>query len=191
MDARRLRVCARLMNILALALLLSATPLAVAAPGDLDPSFGGDGKVNLDFNSSVGLVLDDRATDIVLDNAGRIVVVGWANNGSHGDFALARLNLDGSLDSSFGGDGKVTTDFAGCGDYAAAVTLDGAGHIIVAGTAIVNCIGTEEYDFGVARYNPDGTLDDSFGGDGRVTAGSPYVTEFVHDMTWIAAGESW
>src|SRR5207244_3466569 len=99
-------------------------------------------------------------------------------------------NRDGTLDTTFGGDGKVTTDFLGdcptpdvplCGsDFAQAVAVQPDGRIVVAGYDVVDAIdpirGNINTDFALARYNADGTLDTTFGGDGKVTTdflGSP------------------
>ena len=72
----------------------------------------------------------------------------------------------GTLDTSFGTGGKVTTDFAGAGDGAAAVAVQPDGKIVVAGEANID----GGYDFALARYNSNGTLDASFGRGGKVTA---------------------
>ena len=74
-----------------------------------------------------------------------------------GDFALARYNPNGSLDTSFSGDGKQTTDFGANG-----VALQPDGKIVAAG------VGGAGYDqFALARFNPNGSLDTSFSGDGK------------------------
>ena len=126
------RLCSRtgLAVVLMLALLLSAVPLAVAAPGDLDPSFGGgDGIATTDFDSAW-----DFGNDMVLDSSGRIVVAGIAQQYSgNQDFGVVRFLPDGSLDTSFGNDGKVITAFGDSVDEAYAVALDGAGRIVVSG----------------------------------------------------------
>ena len=79
------------------------------------------------------------------------------------DFALARYNPDGSLDTSFSGDGKQTTSFGGS-DSANGVALQGDGRIVAVGGRA-----RRNDDFALARYNPDGTLDTSFSGDGKQT----------------------
>ena len=83
------------------------------------------------------------------------------------DFALARYNPNGSLDTSFSGDGKQTTDFGfGADDGATAVALQGDGKIVAVGRAGGRATGN---DFALARYNPNGSLDTSFSGDGKQT----------------------
>jgi uncharacterized delta-60 repeat protein len=87
-----------------------------------------------------------------------------AGNAGLSDFALARYNTNGSLDTTFDGDGKVMTDF-GSLDVATAVDIQGDGTIVAAGYVFV-----ESTDFGVARYRADGSPDTIFGGgDGKVT----------------------
>ena len=163
------RLCSRagLAVVLISAFLLSAVPLAVAAPGDLDPSFGGDGIVTTDFDSTFDK--DDSADAVVTDSAGRIVVVGETNNTeTRPDFALTRYLVDGTLDTSFGIGGKVITDFGSQEAYRKDLTLDSGGRIIVVGTTTNYFTGTNA-DFAVGRYLPNGSLDPSFGVGGKVT----------------------
>src|SRR5262249_14615303 len=91
------------------------------------------------------------------------------------DFALARYNSNGTLDTSFGTGGKVTTDFAGTNDVPSepsGVALQENGKIVVMGETLVGVSqsdGTLVYDFALARYNNNGTPDTSFGTSGKVT----------------------
>ena len=97
---------------------------------------------------------------------GKIVVVGYATAGSTEKFALARYNADGTLDTSFGGSGRVMTDVGISGSNATGVALQKDGKIVVAGYAVKNS-GTD-YDFACVRYNTDGKVDQSFGDGGKV-----------------------
>ena len=126
---------------------------AVISPGDLDTSFGTDGKVTTDFGAS------DRANAVAVQADGKIVVGGESNF----NFALARYNTDGSLDTSFSTDGKVTTDF-GSSERGYAVAVQSDGKIVVAGEGA----NASDQDFGLARYNTDGSLDTSFDTDGKL-----------------------
>jgi uncharacterized delta-60 repeat protein len=132
--------------------------------GTLDPTFGVGGKVFTDFGSPL-----DGVTAITIQPDGRIIAAGTTETFDTGEnFALARYNSDGTLDLTFGAGGKVTTDFASGNDRASAVTLQPDGRIVVAGTTFN--AGTETLsDFALARYNPDGTLDATFGVGGKVT----------------------
>ena len=98
---------------------------------------------------------------------GKIVAAGYAYpSASPPDFALARYNSDGSLDTTFSGDGKVVTDFASLADGTNAVAIQSDGKIVAAGYTT----GSSGDNFALARYNADGSLDTSFGGgDGLVT----------------------
>jgi uncharacterized delta-60 repeat protein/uncharacterized repeat protein (TIGR01451 family) len=123
------------------------------ADGSLDPSFGSGGKVTTDFGGF------DAASAAVIQPDGRIVAAGRSGSG---DFALARYNTDGSLDTTFGNGGKLTTDFGGF-DAAFGVALQADGKIVAAGQ------GGPGGGFALARYNTDGSLDPSFGSGGEVT----------------------
>ena len=130
--------------------------------GTLDDSFGTGGKVTTDFQGT-----GDLASSVALQPDGKIVVAGTTFSFSTGsDFAIARYNSDGTLDPSFGINGKVTTDFAGAADGALGVAVQRDGKIVVVGSAIMSGTGS---DFAIARYNSDGTLDAPFGTDGKVT----------------------
>ena len=99
--------------------------------GTLDNTFGGDGTVITAFGNG-----EDRVLDVVIDASNRIVAAGSASQISSGrNFALARYNSDGSLDSTFDGDGKVVTDFYGFYDEGESVAIQPDGNIIVAGVA--------------------------------------------------------
>ena len=89
----------------------------------------------------------------------------YSNNGSNNDFALVRYNTDGSLDTSFDSDGKVTTAIGSANDSAFSVAIQSDGKIVVAG---YSDNGSND-DFALVRYNTDGTLDTSFDSDGKVT----------------------
>ena len=104
-------------------LVLVAVPTAFGQSTEqnvLDNDFGTDGKVITSIGSGV-----DVARDIVIDNdvEGKLVVVGYSDNGTNDDFALARYDIDGTLDTTFGTDGKITTDVRGGDDqsYSAVV----------------------------------------------------------------------
>jgi uncharacterized delta-60 repeat protein len=131
---------------------------AIAAAGDLDPTFSGDGKQRSNFGAG-----PSAAEAGVRQADGKVVAVGAAD----GSFLVARYNLDGSLDTSFSGDGRQTTTFLGSDNVANDVAIQADGKIVVVGRTI-----EQEAHFGafaLARYNPNGTLDTSFSGDGKQT----------------------
>ncbi|HEY0426280.1 MAG TPA: FG-GAP-like repeat-containing protein [Pyrinomonadaceae bacterium] len=137
------------------------------ANGTVDTSFGVGGLARTDFDGGV-----DGGAEVALLSGGKIVVAGtrFNSDGSGGDFALVGYNSDGSLDASFGVGGKVLTDFANNSlDNASDMSIAPDGKIVVSGYSGP----AGAYDFAVARYNPNGSLDTGFDGDGK----------FVVDMT--------
>jgi uncharacterized delta-60 repeat protein len=158
----------------ALAMLAAAlwAGIALAAAGQLDPSFSGDGRQLTAFPGATGA---DEAYAVAIEN-GKIVVAGYSvQAGGVYKFALARYNPNGSLDHSFSGDGRQLTAFPGAtgDDTAYAVTIDQNGKIVVAGYS-QQAAGV--YKFALARYNPNGSLDHSFSSDGRQLTRFPGAT---------------
>ena len=95
-----------------------------SADGKLDPSFGVGGKVTTDFGGpDEADVTDDMASDMAIQPDGRIVVAGTTFAKTGNDFAIARYNSDGGLDSTFGIGGKVITDLFGHREEAFAAAL--------------------------------------------------------------------
>jgi uncharacterized delta-60 repeat protein len=147
---------------------------AWAAPGDLDTTFGGGGIVT----TRVTPRETSGAMAVAIQADGRIVAAG-GTQGSDGErFAIVRYDVDGDLDGTFGHDGRVTTSFGARRCVVAdAVAIQSDGKIVAAG--IQGCRGS----FALARYLPNGTLDRSFGGDGKVVtrfrSGKRYAESFA------------
>ena len=148
------------------------------ADGSLDTTFDGDGKLTTDFAAG-----DDRAYDLAVQSDGKIIAAGYAS-GASADFALARYNPDGSLDTTFDGDGKLTTDFAGNGDIVLSVELQTGGKLVAAG---YNNNPTND-DFALARYNPDGSLDATFDGDGKVVTDLAGGDDYAYSLALLGDG---
>jgi uncharacterized delta-60 repeat protein len=129
--------------------------------GTLDATFGTGGRVvvpNFFFN---GLKVD-----IALQTDGKIVLAGGAGpSGGTSDFAVIRLNPDGSPDGSFGTSGKATCDFYGLTDTANAVSIQPDGKIVAAGSA-TNMSGN--LDLAVVRFDAAGNPDPGFGSAGKM-----------------------
>ena len=149
---------------------LSPSPSsAQSAPGQLDTSFGTQGRAVVFFRNDTRLGFGDNAEAyaVAVQPDGKIVAAGRAAvQETSGGFALARLNADGTPDAAFGNNGQVTTRVLGNNDEAYAVKLQPDGKIVVAGTAYA---GTGTYEFALVRYHADGTLDQTFGAGGKVT----------------------
>ncbi len=133
--------------------------ITVAKVNDAPTFSSGSGNVTTTIGSG-----DDWARAMALQSDGKMVVVGYSSNGSNDDFAVARYNVDGSLDSSFGTGGKATVAVGNSTDQAYAVTIQPDGKILVAG----NSYNGSNMDFAVIRLNTDGSLDTNFSGDGKV-----------------------
>uniref|UniRef100_UPI00262434A2 DUF4347 domain-containing protein n=1 Tax=Zoogloea sp. TaxID=49181 RepID=UPI00262434A2 len=133
--------------------------LRYTADGLLDTTFGGgDGIVITDFGASS----NDTVSAVLVQSDGKIVVGGTSAN----DFAVARYLSDGTLDTSFSGDGKQTLDIAIANDEGRGLALQTDGKIVQAGTGFVGGV----QNFALVRYNADGSVDTGFGGgDGIVT----------------------
>ena len=129
------------------------------AQGELDNSFGSGGKVITNiFNT------DDYGTSSVIQQDGKIIVVGFSYDGPSSDanFAMVRYNTDGTLDDSFGFGGKVTTDFTKSQDIATSVAIQNDGKIIIAGN-------TDNTTMAAVRYKSNGIIDSTFGTAGKAT----------------------
>jgi uncharacterized delta-60 repeat protein len=153
--------------------------------GSLDTAFGGDGIVATPIGTGPA---SDIANSVALQPDGKILVAGISGS----DFGIARYNLDGSLDPTFGGDGIVTTPIgpAFSRDEALSVTVQSDGKIVVAGSAQNSTSfpppsSLQAMDIAVVRYNADGSLDTSFGGgDGMLTTeiGTGVLADVAHDV---------
>ncbi|HEX8221472.1 MAG TPA: delta-60 repeat domain-containing protein [Chloroflexia bacterium] len=146
----------------------SATPRATgsgssATYGKLDPTFGEGGMVTTEFGNS------DQASALVVQPDGRIVIAGevWAMPEDTPSFGLARYNEDGTPDEDFGKEGKVVTQMADEYDYSRVydLALQEDGKIVAVGSAVHPDLRGEV--FAIARYNPNGTLDRTFGKGGK------------------------
>lgn len=140
----------------------------LTANNSLDPTFGAGGVVT--FSS---LVHDPYMFDAAVQPDGKILIAGslfvfnTMNPAASVDFVLLRLNADGSLDPSFGNNGRVTTDFGGT-DNARQILLTQDGKILIIGTT--RPPGSTEF-YTLTRYQADGSPDTSFGTDGKVFTG--------------------
>jgi uncharacterized delta-60 repeat protein len=149
--------------------------------GSLDTSFDGDGWLTTGFGASN---VSDNGNAVAIQADGKIVVAGGSQNGSKTDFALARYNANGSLDTSFDGDGKLTTAIGSTFDTAFGLAIQSDGRIVAAGRS-----DSSNADFAAARYNTDGSLDTSFDGDGKLTTAMGSAGDIAHDVVVQADGK--
>jgi uncharacterized delta-60 repeat protein len=142
----------------------TSNPLAKLFPtpvsGGFDAGFGTSGVVT----TAIGTA-NEVINAVALQPDGKIVAAGYSGNGTNDDFAVVRYNTDGSLDTSFDTDGKVTTGFGAANtDIANAIAIQTDGKIVVAGYSFYT-----DLVFAIVRYNTDGSLDTNFDTDGKVT----------------------
>lgn len=144
--------------------------------GTIDNTFGANGKQTIEMGFA------DVFGGMALQADGKIVLAGYTFTDAlytNVYFAIARLNTDGNLDNSFSGSGKQLTQFSGSPSYATAVAVQKIdGRIVAAGRAILN----GQNNYAIARYNADGTLDNTFSNDGmqnNVFNNSPYVPQSI------------
>lgn len=140
-----------------------------AQAGMLDPSFGVGGKVSVDFSND-----RDEAFVVKAQNDRKLVVAGLSMQSGNNDFALTRLNADGSLDQSFGDNGKIVQTLGPYSDYITDIGFQSDGKIIAMGNSYsINAASEVKSVIAVCRYNVDGTIDNTFGNDGKVTIDLP------------------
>jgi uncharacterized delta-60 repeat protein len=147
------------------------TSPASAGAGDLDTTFSGDGIATTDFGPG-----NDPGVAVAIQQDDKAVIVGVVGSDRrNARFGVARYDVDGTLDATFGGgDGKVITDFTRRYDEADAVAIQQDGKIVVAGLAGERVA--------VARYSTGGGLDPTFGGDGRVTTDLTPAGDFAYGV---------
>jgi len=123
--------------------------------GTLDKTFGRSGKVIQPIGSD-----NDEGYSLAIQPDGKILLGGYCKNGSNRDFCIARFNSDGTLDTSFGSSGKVIQPIGSSNDEGYSLAIQSDGKILLGGFC--------DYEFCIARFNSDGTLDTTFGSSGKV-----------------------
>ncbi|HEY0428291.1 MAG TPA: FG-GAP-like repeat-containing protein [Pyrinomonadaceae bacterium] len=144
------------------------------ANGTADQSFGAAGSVWTSFSGS-----KDEAYTVAIQPDGKIIAAGDSAYGSNNiGFALVRYNTNGTLDQSFGYDGKTITPFEQTGnvDRAKYISVKPDGKILAIGT-YSTIGGSFANSVGLARFNGDGTLDANFGSGGKIKAGFPFYLQ--------------
>jgi uncharacterized delta-60 repeat protein len=157
--------------------------------GSLDLGFDGDGRMVIDFNSTLAQLATDDASGVVVQPDGKIVIAGTREifestaipPTTNADFAIARVNINGTLDTAFGTGGKQLVAFNLGGtnrDTLSGLALQADGKILVIGTANVQrrlfdamfeVTQAEIDNLAMARLTTAGVLDTTFDTDGKVT----------------------
>jgi uncharacterized delta-60 repeat protein len=161
------------------------------ANGTPDTSFNGTGVQLIPFSAFGASYTSGLGQDLTVQADGKIIVTGHVDPASSNDnWATARLNADGTLDTSFNGTGTATISFAGGSDIANDVAVQADGKIIVAGRADVGATLGQGYNLALARYNADGTLDSTFNGNGEIIFPPlPSIFEEIRDIGLQADGK--
>ncbi|MDP6976627.1 MAG: fibronectin type III domain-containing protein [Acidimicrobiales bacterium] len=157
--------------------------------GSLDTGFDSDGRATIDVNSS-----HELGYGVAIQSDGKIVVVGASGYGGvNPDFGVVRLDTDGSLDTSFSGDGKVSLGVGSGTDYAFALDVASDGDIVVVGYGHNGA----DWDVAVIRLDSSGNLDTAFSSDGKAlydigsgTADHGYAVDVADDGDLLIAGDS-
>jgi uncharacterized delta-60 repeat protein len=164
----------RLVTLAAVVTLSALSPnVALAAPGDLDPTFDDDGLVLTDFSG-----LDDSSVAVTVDAAARPIVIGSSFNGTDWDVAAARYDTVGALDTSFGSGGRTRLAHAG----------DDHGHDVVSAGDDAIIVGSTEGDFFIAEVSADGEFLSSF--RGGYAPGYTYSGARQSDGSVVVVGSS-
>ncbi|MEC4748253.1 thrombospondin type 3 repeat-containing protein [Methylomicrobium sp. Wu6] len=136
------------------------------ADGTLDKGFNSNGLKRTSISSG-----DDQGLSVIQltvegPDKDKYVVAGYSTTSGNEDIALVRYNQNGSLDTTFSGDGIVRTPIGSGNDRAYQVMELPNGKLLVAGYTQV---GINDFDFVLVRYNQNGSLDTSFSGDGKLS----------------------
>ncbi|MCB9211699.1 MAG: hypothetical protein H6609_20240, partial [Ignavibacteriales bacterium] len=135
-----------------------------AQAGQLDSTFGQGGIVNTIFNTSNSSC---SISSTAIQDDGKIVAVGYSIEGNYGHFTVIRYNANGSLDITFGINGIVITKVSGYGEVFNSVAIQADGKIVACGYSFTsNSSATNFTNCVIIRYNPNGSLDNSFGFNG-------------------------
>lgn len=142
-----------------LSILILSAAVCHSQDGTLDNSFGTNGVARF---AVPGML--DIWNAIALQADGKIVTCGTYNNAGNKDIVVARLNANGTIDNTFGTAGKVTTAITTGDDLAFGIAVQTDGKIVVAGEGNNG----SNKDVIIVKYNTDGSLDNTFDGDGKV-----------------------
>ncbi len=159
--------------------------------GNLDNTFGINGKVILPIGNS-----GSGAYSVAIQNDDKIVASGYSYTGDYSYFTTVRFNPDGNLDQSFGTNGIVITAVTNFSSFIRSVIIQNDGKILVGGGSANDMFGNDR-DFALVRYNSDGSLDNSFGSNGKITIPISSKTDYITslgiqiDGRIIAVGESY
>lgn len=157
----------------------------ITTDGSMDTTFGVNGWAVLTYDGAASY-----GDDLAIQDDGKIVISGFALNGSENRFyvAAARLNADGSTDNSFGTDGKVIFNVGDWNDFGEGIAIQSDGKILIGGHKWIANL-DQRHDLFVARLNTDGSLDASYGTSGVATARLVDGANYANDLVLQADGK--
>lgn len=123
--------------------------------GSLDDSFGTNGIAIIDNGET------EVAESFTILPDGKFIISGYVFD----NFSMIRINHDGTVDTTFGNNGWVITEFGDSSSYSFVTTVNADGRIVLGGMLLGF---DNKYKYAAAAYNSDGSLDTSFGTDGKV-----------------------
>ena len=135
--------------------------------GSMDNTFGTNGSVTTALQISGNLQQDNEAKSVIIQKDGKIIIGGYTSSNNQTYFALIRYNSNGSLDNTFNTNGIAVTAVGAESDAINSLAIQSDGKIVAAGFSE---IGYYQYEFALARYNTNGSLDNTFGANGLVTS---------------------
>jgi uncharacterized delta-60 repeat protein len=184
-DERSSKVFQRVLAVGCGCSVLLASPAFAAPGGELDARFGENGRLRVTLaDPALGFAVAQQGD-------GKLLIGGATLTAANGaDFAIVRLNADGTRDIAFGpsGNGVATVDFLQFEDAAVSIAVQPDGKIIAAGWADMGTAFVD-YDFAMARFNADGLLDNTFDGDGRVTLSVGGGDDSISGMVLLGNGQ--
>ncbi len=169
---------------------------ADAQDGHLDSTFASNGVVTNIIGSTAGIGYSGAAHSVLVQGDGKIIAAGFSGDGNETFFAMVRYNSNGTVDTSFGTNGIVTTAIGPTDDEAYSATLESDGKIILGGFSSMGGLGSQRV-FALVRYDTNGAVDSSFGKNGVVTTAIGTADDEISSIVMqtdgkiIAAGYSY
>lgn len=150
------------------------------ANGSIDTAFGQDGLARYNFGETAdaSVLTQDQAYAMSVLSDGKILLGGYTTSGfeNQASFGIIKLNSGGSVDTTFGTNGKVVTNFSGGDAVIHSLSLDADGKIYASGTLYGY---EDDYHAIATRYLANGLPDATFGDNGKVVTDQNNLSAFI------------
>jgi uncharacterized delta-60 repeat protein len=150
------------------------------ADGSLDTGYNGGGKVTVSLSGGI-----DKANAAALQADGKLVIAGRATGAANNDYAVVRINTDGSVDTTFAGTGKLVLPVGAGTDVITSIAVLGDGGILLGG----NSAATGGNDLALVKLKADGTLDTGFGTGGKLVVQQDGINDQLNQVKVQADGK--